>query len=172
VPVSPDWRAGGIDRHLEAAIAYAQRKGCVVVAAMGNDGNNSEDYPASYPGVIAVGATDQDDQLANFSNYGRWVSVVAPGADIYSTMPTYHVTLDDVDPGADRSYGLLSGTSMATPYVAGLAALMVTVNPRLTPGSVKTALQNSADKVGGALGFNIQTGYGRIDAPQALRAVM
>lgn len=157
----------GGGKALETAIGYAQRRGCVVVAAMGNDGANTQDYPASYPGVIAVGAVDSQDQVASYSNFGRWISVVAPGDEVYSTMPTYHVTLDDEEPGADIGYGTLSGTSMATPYVSGLAALLCSVNPNLTPRGVKTLIERSADDLQ-TPGFDTFTGFGRINAFHAL----
>lgn len=161
---------GGIGggKALETAIVYAQRKGCVVVAAMGNEGANAQDYPASYPGVIAVGAVDDRDHVAEYSNFGRWISVVAPGTDIYSTMPTYHVTLDDEDPGADLRYGTLSGTSMATPYVAGVVALLCSARPGLTSSAIKSLLERSADDLGKS-GYDVYHGFGRINAARALK---
>lgn len=158
---------GGGGKALESAVAYAQRKGCVVVAAMGNDGSNLQAYPASYPGVIAVGSVDEGDTRSDFSNFGRWISVTAPGGEIYSTMPTYRTTLMDQDPGADIGYGTLSGTSMATPYVAGLVALICSANPRIAPAAVKNLLERTATDLQ-TPGYDSFTGYGRVDAARAL----
>ena len=96
---------------LEEAINYAWRRGAVVVAAAGNNRGTQLTYPAYYENCIAVAATEQDDTLAPLSNYGDWVDVAAPGFDIYSTLP-------------GNNYGYKSGTSFATAYVSGLAALL------------------------------------------------
>ena len=96
---------------LEEAVNYAWRRGAVVVAAAGNNGGTQLAYPAYYENCIAVAATEQDSTLAPISNYGDWVDVAAPGFNIYSTLPK-------------NSYGYKSGTSFATAYVSGLAALL------------------------------------------------
>jgi len=98
---------------LEDAVDYAWSKGVVVVAAAGNSGSSAPSYPAYYSNCIAVAAADVNDALASWSNYGNWVDVAAPGLSIYSTLK-------------DGGYGYKSGTSMASPYVAGLAALVFT----------------------------------------------
>ena len=92
------------------AVAYAVSKGVVVVAAMGNDNTDQPSFPASYPGVIAVGAVDQSNHRAVFSNFGPHISVVAPGVDIYSTV-------------WNDGFDTKSGTSMASPHVAGVASV-------------------------------------------------
>jgi thermitase len=98
---------------LEDAIDYAWSKGVVIVAAAGNNGDTTPMYPAYYSNCIAVAATDANDARASWSNYGNWVDVAAPGVSIYSTL-------------MENGYGYMSGTSMASPHVAGLAALVLT----------------------------------------------
>lgn len=158
---SPDFSA------LEAeAIARASAAGIVVVAAAGNeagDGNYLE-YPASYEGVVSVGAVGPDFKRAPFSNYNSWVSVVAPGVDIFSTIPERF--------SPNIPYGYLSGTSMAAPMVAGTAALLFSQNPRWTASQVQDRLKRTArdltppnDQVPG---FDVFHGAGLIDAGRAL----
>ncbi len=96
---------------LEEAINYAWEQGAVVIAAAGNNGTQSPVYPAAYENCIAVAAVREDNTLAPLSNYGDWVAVAAPGFNIYSTLP-------------DDGYGYKSGTSFATAYISGLAALL------------------------------------------------
>lgn len=154
---------------LDDAVAYALDKGVSVVAAMGNDGDNVKSYPAGLPGVIAVGATDANDRVASFSQWGSWISVTAPGVGIYSTFPTYPVALNDE--GFSERYATLDGTSMATPAVAGAVADIRAAFPRLLPQMVKARLESTADKVGGQSSASPDPhyGYGRIDVLAALR---
>ena len=139
--------------------------GVVVVAAMGNEyeeGNPTE-YPAAIPQVCAVGATDELDKRAPFSNTGRHIDLVAPGVDIISTTPTY--TYDD----GEREFDAWDGTSMATPYVAGVAALLLAKSPELTPAQVIRKLKSSADRVAGAKKGSVAYGAGRLNCEKALR---
>lgn len=130
---SNSWGGGPFSKELKKAIELSHKKDAVFVAAAGNDGRNNDvipHYPSSYnvPNIIAVAASDNRDNLASFSNYGvNSVDLVAPGVTIYSTMPTYSVTLNNKlneDTGANfrQNYDYMSGTSMATPFVSGSVA--------------------------------------------------
>ena len=135
------------------AVQYAYSKGVLLVAAAGNDNWNAKFYPAAYDEVIAVSATDQFDQKAYFSNYGDWIELAAPGVSIYSTVP--------------GGYAYASGTSMACPHVAGLAALVMSYFPNKTNEWVRLWLRYTADDLG-ELGFDEIYGFGRINARKAL----
>jgi len=142
---------------VEDAVEYAHDLGCVVVAATGND-DPSVNYPARYPEVIAVAATDSSDQRASFSNYGPEVDVAAPGVGIRSTYWW-----------GGSTYGWLNGTSQASPHVAGLAALIWSVNPGLSNTQVESIIKQTADDLGAA-GRDNYYGFGRINARRALEA--
>jgi subtilisin family serine protease len=160
---------GGADdaRPLRQAIQRALSRGVVVVAAMGNEGREVRNFPAAYPGVIAVGATTASDHVAKYSTHGAWISICAPGSGILSTTPTYGVTLNSANEGSiPRSYGKLSGTSMSTPLVAGIAALVKSAHPQWSPAQIKGAIENSASALGS--GFDARGGHGRIDAAAAV----
>jgi len=145
---------------LENAVNYAWNNGVVVVAAAGNNGNTAPSYPAYYANCIAVAATDQDDAKASFSTYGSWVDVAAPGVNIYSTLPNHSNSI------GTSNYGSLSGTSMATPHVAGLAALVwSTASYGTSNTSVRSRIQSTADAIAGT-GTYWQ--YGRINAYKAV----
>lgn len=147
-------------RLLSDAINYAWGKGVVLVASAGNSASNSPSYPAYYPRVISVAATDQNDHLASFSNYGKWVDVAAPGVSIYSTLPTVPNTFKQ------QGYGYGSGTSMASPFVAGLAGLLVSAG--ITDNSaVEKLIEDNADKISGTGSYWI---YGRINTYKSLLA--
>lgn len=142
------------------AIAYAQSKGQLFVAAAGNDGFNNDsspwrNYPASFPltNIISVAATTSSDAKASWSNYGRTsVDLGAPGVSILSTLP-----------GGKYGYG--SGTSMATPHVTGTAALLLSLNPNLSYSSLKSAILQGVDKV---TSLSKTVSGGRLNAAKAL----
>jgi uncharacterized repeat protein (TIGR01451 family) len=140
---------------LQAAVDYAHSRGVLVVAAAGNSGGPVL-YPAACEDVLAVAATDVHDQHASFSNYGPEVDVAAPGVDIYSTWPWRD------------GYWTLSGTSTASPHVAGLAALIRSFDDALGPDQVAQVLARTAVDVHAA-GWDPYTGWGRIDAQAAMR---
>ena len=150
---------------LHDAIKYAYDSGVLLIAAAGNDYTTMKLYPAGYDEVIAVAATDWYDNTAYFSNWGDWIELAAPGVDIYSTMPTYYVTMNDW--GYSMNYDYMSGTSMACPHVAGVAALIWSLHPNKTRDWVRLWLCYTADDLG-APGFDIYYGCGRINARKAV----
>lgn len=151
---------------VERAIKYALSKNIPVIVAMGNEGTNELRYPASQPGVIAVGAVDFSRNLTTFSNYGQWMSVVAPGQQILSTMPVNSVFMTQEE-GYMNNYDVMDGTSMAAPIVSGVVALMKSRHPNLNPAQIKQRLQGTAIDLG-APGFDERYGHGMIDAPRAI----
>ena len=155
------------------AIQHALKKNSVVIAAMGNSGHNGNpiSYPAAYPGVIAVGATDAEDKIAFFSSFNKYCSVSSPGVNIYATTPTYDVWLTKNSNGKiTKNYSYMSGTSMATPLVAGLAGLIRSQHPGMAPADVKKLLETTADKPADMAGadWNEKFGFGRINALKAV----
>lgn len=149
---------------LESAVNYAWSKGAVVAAAAGNSNNPSKTYPGAYTKAMAVWASDQNDNKASFSSYGSWVDIGAPGVGILSTVPV----AKDVKDGTNDGYYLGSGTSMATPYVAGLAGLIFSQNPGMTNAVVRNKIESTADPVAGRLYSRGNLGHGRINALKAL----
>ena len=147
------------------SLKYAYDSGVLIVAAAANDNSNIKPYPAGYSEVVAVAATDQNDQKASFSNWGDWIELSAPGVSVYSTMPTYSVTLNGY--GYSMNYDYLSGTSMACPHVAGVAALVWSRFPGKSRDWVRLWLRSTSDDLG-AHGFDIYYGYGRVNARRAV----
>lgn len=142
---------------VEKAFQQANDAGVLLVAAAGNDGREGVNCPAAFEQAIAVGATRQSDNRSGFSNYGERLDVVAPGQSIYSTNP-------------NNSYGYKNGTSMATPQVAGLAALIWSFSPDLSHREVRQIIETSADDLG-IVGWDKYHGFGRVNAFQALKSV-
>ena len=135
--INASWGGGGFSSALQSAISQFITSGGLFVAAAGNEATNNDvtpSYPANYQGVISVGASTRTDTRASFSNYGTSVDVFAPGQSILSTLP-------------GNRYGSLSGTSMATPQVAGALALLWGQNPTLSATTISQALINSTDNV-------------------------
>jgi hypothetical protein len=141
-------------------IDYARQHGLFIVAAAGNNDSSTPFYPAAYEGVFAVTATTRGDQRWYRSNFGSYVDVAAPGDDIYST---YHELNH-----ADGGYLSMSGTSMAAPFVAGLAGLLLAQNPARTADELAELIRRTAIDLG-APGRDDFFGYGRIDPVAALQ---
>jgi len=142
---------------LYEAVKYAYQNNVLLVAAAGNEANDTKVYPAAYEEVIAVTATDSNDKPALFTNFGQWVELAAPGVNIYSTLRW------------DR-YDYWSGTSFACPHVSGLAALIWSKFPNATRDWVRNRLRETADDLGDP-GFDIYYGYGRINAKKAIYGI-
>jgi thermitase len=157
--ISASWGSTQKSRALDDVIQKAYQEGILFVAASGNSSTNNDrspHYPSSYTNVISVAALDRNDQLASFSNYGpKSVQIAAPGKDILSTW-------------LGNDYEEHSGTSMATPVVAGVAALVVANQPRISVAELRQKILASVDKLDSLKG-KVTTG-GRINAAKAVGA--
>jgi hypothetical protein len=149
------------DLRIEDAVEYAQAQGVLIIAAVGNGNRDTPTYPAAYPGVLGVTATTMRDDRWRQSNYGDFVDIAAPGDNILST----YYDLDNEDGG----YLAMSGTSMAAPFVAGLAGLLLAQNPDRSADDLARLITTTAIDLG-APGFDPIFGYGRIDPVAALMA--
>jgi thermitase len=141
--------------HNAVARAWNNGNGVVVIAAAGNDGDSTLEYPAAYSEVVSVAATDNKDARASFSNANSDVEIAAPGVSVLSS---YN--------GSNSSYNTLSGTSMATPHVAGVAAVIRGRNPTFTAAQARTKLDASVDDLGAA-GRDTSFGFGRVNLAKA-----
>jgi uncharacterized repeat protein (TIGR02543 family) len=149
-----DWNSST----LQDAINYAWSNNVVVVAAAGNTGGTAPQYPAACDNVVAVGATEPDDSRAWFSTYGSFLTLAAPGDTIWTT------SRDLSNP-----YAGWSGTSFSSPIVAGVAALVASVNPSLSNTQLVSLLEQTADDLGSP-GYDTSFGYGRVNAYGAVAA--
>lgn len=140
---------------LKNAVNYAASKGVIMVAAAGNEGGSSCQYPAAYTSVICVGATDTSNKLASFSNMGAELS--APGVSNYSTY-------------IGNTYRYMSGTSMATPHVAGATAVVASFCNACTATEIRTVLKNTAVDLG-TTGYDSVFGYGLVDLVAAINSL-
>ncbi|MDN5709323.1 MAG: S8 family serine peptidase [Planococcus sp. (in: firmicutes)] len=138
----------------QAAIDYAHERGTMVIASSGNDFTDDTHYPSGYENVMAVGSTDRADRFSSFSNYGADQDISAPGTGIWSTI-------------AGGSFASMSGTSMASPVVAGIAALVKANEPDLSNEEIAQRLYDTSVDLGAA-GKDPYFGHGRIDAEVAL----
>lgn len=159
----------------ESVYAQVREQGVIVVAAAGNEKSDNVIYPAGYETVVAVGATAYDDTRASYSSYGPAVDVAAPGGDsrdvnhdgyIDGVLSTWG---DDSNGSIEMWYLFRTGTSMAAPHVAGVAALMKSLYPGLTPDEFDALLQGGYLTIDlGDPGRDDEFGYGLIDAHQAV----
>ncbi len=145
---------GGASSTMQTAVRHASNAGALIIAAAGNDGDATLNYPAAYAEVVSVAATDNRDARASFSNANSDVEIAAPGVNILSTK-------------RGGGYVSFSGTSMATPHVAGVAALIWGKNPAFTAAQVRTKLDASVDDKGPA-GRDPSFGFGRVNLQKAL----
>lgn len=141
---SMSW-SGSDSQLIKDVLNHAYSKGIVLVASAGNYNSQIPYAPAKYDNVIAVAAIDKNNTKAVFSNYGNWVDVAGPGVDVFSTMPTYHVTLNDY--GYTQDYSNMSGTSMSAPYVAGVVGLTLSKNLGMKQEEIKTLIQSAISPV-------------------------
>lgn len=142
---------------MQTAINYAYNKGAVVIAAAGNENTSTPSYPAANNNVVAVAATNSSDQRASFSNFGAHIDVAAPGVSILAA--TF-----------DGSYGYKQGTSMASPNVAGLAGLIMSYNPSMTPAQIEQLMKDTASDLGTA-GKDDFFGFGLVNAQAAINGL-
>jgi thermitase len=153
---------------LESAVNNAWNAGTVLVAAAGNGGNESKFYPAAYPNVIAVGATDNNDAKASFSTYGAsWVDVAAPGVNVYSTFPNHRFGLASTY-NRSQGYDVGNGTSMSAPIVAATAALVWSTDLTALPATVRGKVESTTEMKSGQ---ETDWRYGRVNACDAVGCV-
>ncbi|MDN7245546.1 cell wall-binding repeat-containing protein [Planococcus shenhongbingii] len=175
---------GGYSRMIEYALKYAHDRGVTIIVSSGNEGSEEVAYPASSKYTISVGATNRLDLVSDYSNYGKALDLVAPGTDIPSLVPNGNMTL-------------MTGTSMAAPHVTGVAGLLKSLNPSLSPEQIRTIVTASADDVAFteedrpdylledpyldeeypyapdelAPGFDLVSGWGRLNAEGSIHAL-
>ncbi|MES2386529.1 MAG: S8 family peptidase [Bacteroidota bacterium] len=158
--INCSWGGGGYSQQGQDVITYATiNKNSLVVCAAGNDNSTADFYPADFDGVVSVAASNSADVAAGFTNHNYKVAVTAPGENIYSTI-------------FDNVYSYASGTSMASPVVAGLAALSFSVHSNYNPEQMRLQLMASSDAGFGARNpaetYTDRLGSGRVSAPAAL----
>lgn len=156
---------------LENAVNYAWNNGVVVISAAGNDYSNIPVYPASYTNSMSVTATNYLDQKADYSNWHSTVDICAPGGDgnDYNGDGYMDGVLQNTFSGTSEGYYFYTGTSMATPHVVGVAALVKAANPALTNAEIRNILETTAEDLGTS-GWDQYFGHGIVDAPAAIQA--
>lgn len=202
--INMSWGSPMFFQTMQNTVNYAYNKGCVMVGAAGNNGNGLEtqmnpDIPVNYVGypaalhhVIAVGSCDVGDNKSDFSNYGTWIDVLAPGGyfdpgtmgiGAFSVLSTTANEAGDIwgvfsgttggaaSFGVEGQYDVMQGTSMAAPVTSGLCGLILSANPDLTPEELTTILKNTCDNVDAQNSAFIDSiGAGRINAAAAVQA--
>lgn len=157
--INCSWGSYAKGKFQQDVIKYAQQKGCLIVAALGNNSTETKFYPACYDGVLTVAATDQNDSKKNNSNFGYHTDICAPGEAIYSTV-------------GFGTYANNGGTSMASPQVAAAAALVKAQFPSLTNAQIIARLKATADDISPQnTGYDDKLGGGRLNVYTALTAV-
>jgi subtilisin family serine protease len=141
---------------LQSAVDYAWSKGAVIFASAGNNSTSAPYYPAACNHVVAVSATDQNDNLTSFSDYGSWIDLSAPGINIYTTE-------------LGGGYWVCWGTSFSAPIAASVAALALSRQPTLTNSALVSLMEQNADDIGAA-GWDQYYGYGRVNAYRTVTA--
>lgn len=162
--ISCSWGGNTGGQAGQDVVNYAWSKGCIIIAAAGNANVNTPNYPGAYNNVYCVASCGSTNIKSSFSNYGQvgnaWVDIIAPGENIYSTLP-------------NNGYGNMSGTSMATPLVAGLAGMILSVAPLMTQTAVLNCISTTAVNIY-TIGANatystgLRLGAGRIEANAAM----
>lgn len=147
--INMSWGDVFVSRLMDDIIRYGESRNIIMVASAGNSSTTDIHYPSAFAGTISVGATDSQDRLAGFSNYGPSVDLVAPGENIYTT------TLNE-------NYTTMNGTSFSAPFVSAAAALLLSQNPQLSAEAVSSLLTSSADDLGEA-GVDKYYGAGRLN---------
>lgn len=204
--ISMSWGSPQFFQTMQNTVNYAYNQGCVLVGAAGNNGNGMETqmnpdipvnyvgYPAALEHVIAVGSCDVGDNKSDFSNYGTWIDVLAPGGYAIQTalgvgsFPVLSTTYNDAGSawdmlsgttggagsfGVEGKYDLMQGTSMACPVTSGLCGLILSANPDLTPEELKYILKSTCDNVDAEnADFIDSIGAGRINALAAVNAAV
>ncbi len=168
-----------ISSGLQSALTKAYDKGIIIVSAAGNSNSGIPMYPASLPGVVSVSAVDINKNRASYSNYGSKISLAAPGGDKLTADVNGDGQPDEIlsTQGSDKTgtiehiYAYAMGTSMATPHVSGVMALMKAVNPNLTPQNVDQLIKNGTitEDIGDR-GRDDNFGYGLLNAQKAVTA--
>ncbi len=161
--ISGSWGGEESSDALREAIQYASKHGVLVVVAAGNEGSDALYYPASYPEVLAVAATDENDRRWYNSNYGSWVDLAAPGSRIRSLRRGVSSSA-----GGTSLTTLMSGTSMAAPHVSGTCALLLAANPSLTSDELREIVTTTGD----AIAEGICSSNGRLNVYEALRGAI
>lgn len=160
--INISWSHAIINQTQQEILREALRRKVIIVASAGNNNQSSPQYPAAFPGVLAVGATNNQDLKADFSNYGSWISVMAPGVDLYTTLA-----------GSDQSYGFVQGTSFAAPIVSGLAGFLISQNLEIDRTEIISIIKEGCDNID-----NINNGYkglvgaGRINVDETMRILL
>jgi subtilisin family serine protease len=162
------------------ALTYARSQGVLPVAAAGNFGNDMGTFPASFPVSMTVGASNSDDEVTFFSSFGDWLSVIAPGRDVLSLRAAgTDMYAENGEPEVriiNDNYYLADGSSMSAPHVCGVAAVLLSYSPGLTPDRLQEIIEQSADDIvhpyGDAdstfVGWDRYSGHGRVNVDAAL----